>query len=72
MDTWILSSDISEIHTQGSEKTPSEDTRARADDLEEYEPIQHERRVSALFVLVIMIGIHCFLHLVSAAVQPPL
>ncbi|VDK48407.1 unnamed protein product [Anisakis simplex] len=48
--------DISEIHTQGSEKTPSEDTRARADDLEEYEAIQHERRVSALFVLVIMIG----------------
>ncbi|KHN80480.1 TWiK family of potassium channels protein 7 [Toxocara canis] len=47
--------DISEIHTQGSEKTPSEDTRARADDLEEYEPV-HERRVSALFVLVIMIG----------------
>uniref|UniRef100_A0A915A897 Potassium channel domain-containing protein n=1 Tax=Parascaris univalens TaxID=6257 RepID=A0A915A897_PARUN len=48
--------DISEIHTQGSEKTPSEDTHARADDLEEYEPIQRERRVSALFVLVIMIG----------------
>lgn len=49
--------DISEIHTQESEKSPSEDTRARADDLEEYE-VHHERRISVVFVLVIMIGKH--------------
>ncbi len=47
--------DISEIHTQESEKTISEDTQARADELEEYES-HHDRRISVLFVLIIMIG----------------
>ncbi|VBB29262.1 unnamed protein product [Acanthocheilonema viteae] len=47
--------DISEIHTQESEKTFSEDTEARADELEESE-LHRNRRVSVLFVLVIMIG----------------
>uniref|UniRef100_A0A0N4U4S6 Ion_trans_2 domain-containing protein n=1 Tax=Dracunculus medinensis TaxID=318479 RepID=A0A0N4U4S6_DRAME len=49
--------DISEIHTQESEKTFSDDTKARADELEdEYTAMQHERRISVIFVLVIMIG----------------
>ncbi|VDN07251.1 unnamed protein product [Thelazia callipaeda] len=47
--------DISDIHTQESDKTLSEDTCARADELDEYE-LHRERRVSVLFVLVIMIG----------------
>ncbi|OZC07259.1 Ion channel, partial [Onchocerca flexuosa] len=47
--------DISEIRTQESEKSPSEDTQARADELEKYESYQ-DRRISVLFVLVIMIG----------------
>ncbi|KAK0409773.1 hypothetical protein QR680_004748 [Steinernema hermaphroditum] len=50
--------DISEIQSQDGEgdeeKSGSEDTRARADDLE-YEP-HHEHRVSVLFILVIMLG----------------
>uniref|UniRef100_A0A0R3RR39 Ion_trans_2 domain-containing protein n=1 Tax=Elaeophora elaphi TaxID=1147741 RepID=A0A0R3RR39_9BILA len=41
--------------TQESEKTISQDTQARADELEENE-LHHDRRISVLFVLVIMIG----------------
>lgn len=47
--------DISEIHTQESEKTFSQDTQARADDLEEHGS-HRDRRISVLFVLIIMIG----------------
>uniref|UniRef100_A0A1I7VUH6 Ion_trans_2 domain-containing protein n=2 Tax=Loa loa TaxID=7209 RepID=A0A1I7VUH6_LOALO len=47
--------DISEIHTQESEKTLSQDTHARADELEDYE-LHHDRRISVLFVLIIVIG----------------
>lgn len=47
--------DISEIHTQESEKTLSEDIQARGNELEENE-LHHDRRISVLFVLVIMIG----------------
>ncbi|KAM3717053.1 TWiK family of potassium channels protein [Dirofilaria immitis] len=49
------SEDISEIQTQESEKTFSDDTQARADELEKCESYQN-RRISVLFVLVIMIG----------------
>lgn len=48
--------DISEIHTQNSEAgAPSEDTRAQAEDIEQELP-HHERRVSVMFILVIMLG----------------
>ncbi|CAG9539476.1 unnamed protein product [Cercopithifilaria johnstoni] len=47
--------DISEIHTQESEKTLSQDIQARADELEE-SVSHHDRRISVLFVLVIMIA----------------
>uniref|UniRef100_A0A0N5AK40 Ion_trans_2 domain-containing protein n=1 Tax=Syphacia muris TaxID=451379 RepID=A0A0N5AK40_9BILA len=47
---------ISEIHSQDDAETSTADTHARADDLEGFEGFQTERRVSVLFVLVIMIG----------------
>ncbi|VDK74206.1 unnamed protein product [Litomosoides sigmodontis] len=47
--------DISEIQTQESEKTLSQDTQARADELKESSS-HRDRRISILFVLVIMIG----------------
>uniref|UniRef100_A0A1I7XM54 Ion_trans_2 domain-containing protein n=1 Tax=Heterorhabditis bacteriophora TaxID=37862 RepID=A0A1I7XM54_HETBA len=48
-------SDVSEIHTQNSDGLQSEDTRAQADDLEPEQP-HHERRVSVVFILFIMLG----------------
>ncbi|VDD91653.1 unnamed protein product [Enterobius vermicularis] len=47
---------ISEIHSQDDAETSTADTHARADDLEGFDGFQNERRVSVLFVLVIMIG----------------
>ncbi|VDM77560.1 unnamed protein product [Strongylus vulgaris] len=48
--------DISEIHTQNSDLgATSEDTRAQAEELEPEMP-HHERRVSVMFILVIMLG----------------
>ncbi|VDN33657.1 unnamed protein product [Cylicostephanus goldi] len=48
--------DISEIHTQNSDLggPTSEDTRAQAEELPEMP--HHERRVSVMFILVIMLG----------------
>uniref|UniRef100_A0A914C7N0 Potassium channel domain-containing protein n=1 Tax=Acrobeloides nanus TaxID=290746 RepID=A0A914C7N0_9BILA len=48
--------DISEIQTHESNKTETEDTHARADELDEYEAERQEHRVSVLFILVIMLG----------------
>ncbi|PAV83210.1 hypothetical protein WR25_03470 [Diploscapter pachys] len=48
--------DISDIHTQNSESGEmSEDTKARAEEIEAPQP-HHERRVSVIFILLIMIG----------------
>ncbi|CAI4223649.1 unnamed protein product [Auanema sp. JU1783] len=48
--------DISEIHTQNSEgASHSDDTRAQAEEVD-IEPPHHERRVSVVFILVIMLG----------------
>ena len=52
--------DISEIQTHESNKTETEDTHARADELDEYEAERQEHRVSVLFILVIMLGRHFF------------
>ncbi|CAD5223500.1 unnamed protein product [Bursaphelenchus okinawaensis] len=46
--------DVSEIPTQ--EGTSSEDTHARADEIDEFAELQQERRVSVLFILFIMLG----------------
>lgn len=54
LNTYILILDVSEIPTQ--EGTSSEDTHARADELDEFEALQPERRVSVLFILFIMLG----------------
>lgn len=50
-------SDISEIRTQEGEQTSSEDTHARADEVEGLPPeLQREERVSVLFILIVMLG----------------
>lgn len=49
-------SDISEIRTQEGEQTSSEDTHARADEVEGMPDLQHENRVSVLFILIVMLG----------------
>ncbi|KAI6213013.1 hypothetical protein M3Y94_00098600 [Aphelenchoides besseyi] len=46
--------DVSEIPTQ--EGTSSEDTHARADELDEFEGLQPEKRVSVVFILCVMLG----------------